>query len=439
MITGRRLRLAQLILPVRLSRFSGPVTAGAATKSFDELKQLAESLGIHIPEGKPSKNQILKLLQKYYWEQKNPGKPLPEFEDPQLIQSIKDIPEAEHEKMWKDDSGWAIEQKRNGIRCLGYIGAQNSFTSRNVSVEDYLPESLTAQLWWLDVPMADLDGTVVDGEIISTKKSVDMRPYAKSGKGTLTNGVLQATVALLMAENSKAAQEGNGMPLAYVLYDIIKLKGRDVKNVPYVQRRDMLGLVHTAWQKQLSNPKALILNESTTKDKKAYYEKCISEGAEGCVLKLLQGVYKPGPTRTKQQLKVKRELEFDAVVSGAVPPKSGRHLANGWAGGLVFSIKDINDGKWYKIAAVSGISDEMREAISEKNPDGSFKDLKPGVLGQVWEVQGMALNKNLQLEHARMIRPRSGPEAGADAKSADEATYDRQALLQQFAEETGNA
>jgi len=419
----RRSRLASLV--------ASPIIA--VTRSLSEMEDQARSLGLTLP-AKYGKRELVELLGNHYWEKENPGVPKPNFEQPQLIKSITDLSPEKQESLWKDDSGWSVEPKRNGIRCIGYIGSKSTFTSRNVSVENFLPQSLTKALFWLDGDMSAYEGTVVDGEVISSRKDVDLRAFTK-GKGSQTGNVLQAATGLIAVERTEEAQQANGMPLRFVLYDILKYKGKDIKSVPYIQRRDYLAEVFTVWQQKLSNPTSLILNESISQDKKAYFEKCISEGGEGCVLKLHQGIYKPGPTRTNEQLKVKKQLELDCVVSGFVPPQSGRFLQEQLVGGLVFSCKDTTDQEWHKVAAVSNISDEFRREITLKDDSGKFIGIKPETYNRVFEIEGMEFNKNAQLSHARIIRER----VGADGKSPEECTFDRQAILKQLSDDPGNA
>jgi len=411
------------------------VRQGAITRTIKELEDLALSLGIELPQERYGKREVIKLLQDYYWNQKNPGQPKPQFEDPMLIKSLKDLPQAEQEQIWESPD-WAIEKKRNGIRCVGYLGANSIFTSRNESLEDFMPSQLTSQLFWLQTDMADYEGTVVDGEVISTKKSVSTEGFTQSGKGTVSKNVLQAVGQLLNMERSVEAQQANGLPLMYILYDVMQYKGEDIKKVPYEERRLYLEEVFTAWQNRLPDGSKLELNGTLDTDKRAFFEQCIAEGGEGCVLKYKQGVYKPGPTRTKEQLKVKTQFEIDAVVTGAIPPKSGRLLKEGLVGGLLFSAKDMNTGEWHEVAGVSSLDWGFRREITIKNPDGTFKGIKPEVMGRVAEIEGMEWTKTARISHARITRWR---DVGADAKSADEAVFDRAAVLRELEEKAGSA
>lgn len=404
----------------------------ASSKSLSDLEKEITLLGKELPSKPYGKKELLDLLSNIYWEKKHPGKPKPLFEEPMLINSIKDEHPEKQEEIWNSNS-WAIEQKRNGVRCLAYLGGKSYFTSRNISVTDFLPEGLTQQLAHLDPKDETLDGTVLDGEVISIKKDINTAPFVKSGKGTLTNNVLQACTALLSIERSVEAQAANGWPLRYIAYDILRYKGRNVKNLPYSERRNYLADSLLEWQSHLSRPESIILNASFTQDKRKFYEEAVARGEEGAVLKNVSGIYKGGQTRTRDQLKVKKEEEYDAVVIDVQPPKSGKFKKEGLIGGLVFGCKDQNTGVWYRIAAVSNLDLSFRKEWSIQDSSGNFLGVKDGLLGTVWEIQGHDWTKNIQLSHARILRPRiSGP----DSKSPDEAVFDLNAIIEkQMAQE----
>lgn len=396
-----------------------------ATRSLSQLEDEIREIGLELPEAGYGKRELMEMLKQYYWAKKHPDEPLPEFINPMLIDNIKHLPEERQDEIWEDPN-WALEIKRNGVRAVGYLGEDPHYNSRNVSVLDFLPESLTKQLFWLP-PLPGYDGTVVDGEVISTTAKIDTREFTK-GKGTITEDVLQAAVACLMVERSEDCQRAHNLPLRYVLYDIPRYKGENIKNKPYKERRVYLEEVFVAWQKEFPNAELLILNDSITTEKRQFFEQCVESGLEGCVTKWIEGIYKEGPTRTHEQYKIKRQTEVDAVVSGFVPPKSGRLVKEGLVGGLTFSAKDRTDGQWYRVASVSNLDWDFRREISIQNEDGTFKEIKQECYEWVFEIEGQDWNKNGLLTHAKIARPRYLP--GPDHKEKEEATFDRQGVLE---------
>lgn len=388
-----------------------------------DLKKEMKDNGIPYTPGMSSRD-VENALAQFYWKQRYPNKPPPDIIDPMLIKKFSDLDDAKQEDIWKSEE-WFAEVKRNGLRIIWNIGSKHRFTTRGRSVKTFLPGDVSKAFFWLNHQMPEMEGTILDGEVISVDKTIDMTKHTK-GKGEVTNNVLQAAMALVSSENTVAAQKENGMPLRYVVYDILKYKGENVSNKPYLERRKLLSEFYDQAKGKAGDK--LILNDSTNKDKKDFYQDVINKGGEGIVLKKGSGIYEPG-TRTGDQLKVKRSEEVDAVVTGFTPPKSKTYIDAGLVGGLEFSVKDITDGKWYVIGNVSNFSQEFRKSISVQDDKGQFKDITPETYGMVFEVQGQEWNKNALLSHMRIVRAR----VGVDSKSADEAVFDRQAVLRSIA------
>lgn len=401
-----------------------------AARSLTELQNEVKELGLPLPSGSYGRKELENILKQYYWEKEHPGQPLPEFIQPMLLRNVRDLEEEEVEKMWQNPDFY-VEKKRDGVRCVGYLGAEgvNDFRTRTISVKTFAPESMSNALFWLDVDMSEYAGTVVDGEVISVKKNIDTSKFTKGGKGGVTNNVLQAALALISIENTRAAQEANGMPLRYVIFDVMKFKGKPVLKLPYEERRKLLGEVFAAWQLKVGDK--VELNGTTNVEKKKFFEDYVSSGGEGVVFKHKSGPYEPG-ARSKTQYKSKKKLEVDAAVTGFTPAKAPALVDAGLIGGLVFSCKDIATGQWHVVASISNMPMDMRKRLSEQNSDGSLKGLKPEALDEVWEISGMEWNANALLSHAKMVRPRHLP--GPDQKSKEECTYDRAAVLKQVEE-----
>lgn len=396
----------------------------AITRSLTELEEEVEKAGLPLPEGKYGKQELMQILAKHFWEMEHPGQPMPRFISPMLISPLKARPPKEQEEIWESPE-WYAETKQNGLRIIGYYTVPNHFRTRGLSVKSYLPGDVTDKLWWLDVDVGDYEGTIVDGEVISTTKQVDTRPYVAGGEGRVTNNVLQAATSLMSIENSQAAQEGNGMPLRYILYDIVRFKNEDVQTMAYKQRRELLTEFFVLLEAKVAKGQ-VILNDSTNLNKRDLYKKIVDQGGEGIVLKYERGLYKEGPTRTREQFKVKTQVEVDAVVTGYSKPRKGStYEKRGLIGGVIFSTKDITDDQWYEVGSVSNITMGQRKEWSEQNPDGTLKGLNPDILGTVWEVEGQEWNKNVKLSHLKIVRQRKG----VDAKDPEEAVFDRQAIV----------
>lgn len=398
-----------------------PSTA-AMTRSLSQLEQEVRDAGLPMPVGKYGKDELVDLLKQHHWEAENPGQEMPEYVDPMLLRNTKDLPKEKVQEIFESPD-WYVEQKRDGVRCIvdyDSSGKPRAY-SRNVSTKTYRPGDMTAALFWMPEDPA-LANTILDGEVISTKSDVDTSPYTKGGKGGTTANVLQAAVALTGIENTREAQEGNGMPLRYVIYDIVKFNGKDLQKLPYTKRREAMAQV----AEMAAGSNMIILNPTTNVDKQKVHEDVISKGGEGTVLKHKNAPYQQGK-RSPHGLKHKAKDELDCLVTGYLPPKSGTYVEEGLVGGLEFSAKDINSGEWHVVGASSAMTLEDRRAISVQGADGKFSGVKDGVIGTwIYEVEFRGWSRTYRMVHARPLRRRDGE--GADSKSPEDCTFDFEAV-----------
>jgi|TARA_R100000501_G_C2620642_1_gene113881 hypothetical protein len=106
------------------------------------------------------------------------------------------------------------------------------------------------------------------------------------------------------------------------------------------------------------------------------------DGIEGWVLK--------EKFMTEVWWKLKVTETYDVIVTGLKWPLSGKNKINGWIKSLVCSA--YRDGILVEVANVSGMTDEVRASISEKD------------IGRVIEVEANLLASKGKLKHPRFIR-----------------------------------
>lgn len=393
------------------------------TRSLTELEKEVTDAGIPLPPPGYGKKELVELLKQYHWTTEHGDSPIPKYVSPMLLRNFKDIPPQEATKMWESED-YYVEQKRDGLRAIvDFDGSgRPRVYSRNLSVKTYLPSDLTKALFWIPTVPA-LANTVLDGEVISTMAEIDTSPFTKGGKGSKTKDVLQAATALTGMANTQEAQESLGMPLRFVIYDIVSFAGQDLSDKPYTVRRDAMSAAHQALSEVTDKVE---LNATTNKNKKTYFTEMIERGGEGVVMKHKDLTYQQGK-RPSGAYKVKAKDELDCVVTAVLPPQSGSHLSEGLAGGFEVSCKDINSGAWIPVASFSSLDLVTRREVSEQNPDGTFKGVKPDIIGTwIYEVEFRGWSKNYRMMHARPLRRRDIE--GADQKAVDECVFDYEAV-----------
>src|ERR671910_1024585 len=211
-----------------------------------------------------------------------------------------------------DDGRWAYEVKWDGIRAIGYAeGGRLKLVSRNGN--DITPRY--PELRELGRVLGAREA-VLDGEVVA---------FGPDGKPSFQ--VLQSRMHVA----SEAAQRrlAAAHPVAYVIFDLLYLDGRDLMDLRYDERREALAAL------ELSGP-----NWQTPAhrvgDGAALLEATRAQGLEGVIAKRLDCPYVPG-RRSQGWVKVKNVLRTEAVIGGWLGGEGGRP---GRLGALVVGYHD---------------------------------------------------------------------------------------------------
>jgi bifunctional non-homologous end joining protein LigD len=140
---------------------------------------------------------------------------LPRFIAPMLLRSSP-LPAA-------PDSRWVLEVKWDGIRC------QLRFDGRRPCLRSRTGRECTAEFPDVDVIREQLRGrqVVLDGELVCL--AADGKPDFAALRGRI--GRRGAGVAIAAART----------PVALVVFDVLHLDGRAVRELEYWRRRELLG------------------------------------------------------------------------------------------------------------------------------------------------------------------------------------------------------
>lgn len=204
---------------------------------------------------------------------------------------------------------WAAEMKWDGVRAVSYVsGSQVRVFSRNdrdVSVS--YPELSVLGRANVDV--------VLDGEIVTMDD--DGRPNF---------GLLQSRMHI--ADPAKAKKLSEQTRVDYLLFDVLRVDGRDTLQLPYSTRRELLEQLGLDECEKIAVPPAF------QGDPAHALEASRQAGLEGVVCKRLDSVYLPG-RRSATWLKVKH-LRMQEVVLIGWEPGEGRRA--GEIGALLLGV-----------------------------------------------------------------------------------------------------
>jgi bifunctional non-homologous end joining protein LigD len=279
-----------------------------------------------------------------------PVEEMPSRLEPMLARNGR-IPES-------DSDEWAYEIKWDGIRALAYAdhGRWSMLSRRLEDVTARYPE-----LSPIGEALADR-AAILDGEVVALDQ--DGRPRFQ---------LIQSRMGLSSPAAVKA--RASQTPVDYVIFDLLHLDGHCVRELPYVQRRELLeelGLDGPRWRtpRYRHGGGASLL------------EAARDQGLEGIVAKRCDSPYRPG-RRSSEWIKerVWRTQEF--VIGGYIPGEGRR---SGRVGSLLVGYYDRRSSELAKGDAQtlhfaggvgSGLTEELighltRELGDRERPDSPF-------------------------------------------------------------------
>jgi bifunctional non-homologous end joining protein LigD len=211
-----------------------------------------------------------------------PHENLPEFIHPQLASQASTPPKG---------PGWLHELKLDGYRI------QARKDGNNVQLLTRTGLDWTHRMKHIAAAVAGLpaDALLADGEVVVLDED-----------GTTSFAKLQA-----------AFQEGAKHPLAYFVFDLLHLDGRNLRGLPLTERKALLT------QLLANAPEPLRLSEHLATSGEAMFHKACKLHAEGIVSKRADSQYSSGRGASWLKLKCVHAQEF--VIGGFTLPSNGRH------------------------------------------------------------------------------------------------------------------
>nr|WP_281371638.1 non-homologous end-joining DNA ligase [Petropleomorpha daqingensis] len=193
------------------------------------------------------------------------------------------------------DADWVFERKLDGERCLAFADAAGVrlLTRNQKDVTTTFPE-ITAAI------AAQRHGDLlVDGEIVAFD-------------GTQTRFErLQHRLGVLRP----SAEVLRDVPVRYVVFDVLHADGRDVRDLPLLERKEVLARCLDL-QDPLRSP------EARQGDGEAFFAQACRDGWEGLVAKRADAPYRSGRSRDWLKFKCLGEQEF--VIGGWTDPQRSR-------------------------------------------------------------------------------------------------------------------
>ncbi len=233
-------------------------------------------------------------------------------------------------------SGWIFEPKWDGFRAIVFRSGRDLFLqSRDARpLARYYPELLAPLKSQLP------RRCVLDGEIVIA------RP------GGLDFDALQQR---LHPSESRVRKLSRETPASMVFFDLLCLGARDLRPVPFGERREVL-------ERSLARAGERLHLTPATRERKVaadWYRRFEGAGLDGVIAKRADGVYEPGK---RVMLKIKHERECDCVVAGFRWDKRGQSAG---VGSLLLGLYDAH-GVLQHVGSCAASSEENRREIARK-------------------------------------------------------------------------
>lgn len=368
------------------------VTRALAAMADLDSKRVAQRLvGYTDLSNRPTAEGYLKLIAAESSDEhaQRGGQPYPFFLAHGLAQPVEQF-----DSILGPPADWQVEWKFDGIR------AQLVKREGRLWVWSRGEELLTERFPELHSLVSGLpDGTVIDGEIVVWKDSV--QPFAllqqRIGRKTLSKKVLEDA------------------PVAVLAYDLLEYQGDDWRNHTQAERRTQLEQVIAACNQPVLLPSPL-LEGKTWAALAAQREASRSLGVEGMMLKDRKGLY--GVGRTKDMgLWWKWKVDPFSVDAVLIYAQRGHGRRASLYSDYTFAVWDGPPGSERTLVpfakAYSGLTDEeMRkvDAIVRKTTVEKFGPVSSVTPSMVFELgfEGIALSKRhksgIAVRFPRMLR-----------------------------------
>ncbi len=304
--------------------------------------------------------------------------------------------------------GWVYEPKWDGFRAIAWSGAEPRLDSRSLKpLLRYFPELRPA----LDQLPA---GTVTDTEIVVTAGDV-------TDFGALQQRIhpAQSRVNLLAAET----------PAEIVAFDLLAVRGEDLRDHPYEERRRRLESLFSG----LSHPWHLTPVTSDLEEARRWFTEYESAGCDGIIVKRAD---EPYVEDKRNWIKWKHRRDADCVVGGYRVHKDGDKI-----GSILLGL--YNDaGDLSFVGHCSGFSDHDRvqllaqfESIRADESFGGGADVRvPGApsrwsggkdLDSVAVEPGVVVQVSYDQLEGNRFRHATRFERWRPDKPAEECTFDQ--------------
>jgi bifunctional non-homologous end joining protein LigD len=231
-----------------------------------------------------------------------------------------------------DSPDHLFELKWDGTRALAFVrNGRHRFQNRRLShIEARYP----------DLAPRTRKDAILDGEIV------------------VMDGALPSFEKLQEREKASGAIRVNylakTLPATYIVFDILYVEGRDVMNLPQMDRKALLREV-------VEEDDRTVLSDYVEGRGVDYYAAVVGRGLEGVIAKRKEARYCPG-RRSPDWIKIKKKATQDCVIAGIT---AGEGERGDTFGSLVLGA--YHEGRLVHVGRVgTGFSEALRRSLARR-------------------------------------------------------------------------
>ena len=284
-----------------------------------------------------------------------------------------------------DSKDFLYEIKFDGTRTIAYVDSEKKsvkfLNRRGIFFEKRYPEIVKAVL-----ESVKAKRVILDGEICVFEKG---KPnfYKLAEREQVDNKLRIELLSKLM-------------PATFIVFDILHLDGKDLIDLPLIERKKIL-------EKVVKENKRVLLSVWIKEKGKKFFEKVKKKKLEGVMAKRLDSKYEIGK-RSKNWLKIKVFKTLDCLICGYTKGEGWREK---YFGALLCGIYHRNKLRYIGRVGTGWSEDDLKQLTpllkkleTNKNPFDEFKE-EPTILEKIhWvrpkiiaEIKFMNLSEDLKM------------------------------------------
>jgi bifunctional non-homologous end joining protein LigD len=234
-----------------------------------------------------------------------------------------------------DDPEWGFEPKWDGIRALAVCEEETRLISRN----DHDITVAYPELHRLHDRVVALEA-ILDGEIVAFHNGIPSFQRLQQ--------------RMHLRDQRQIQQASRTIPVAFVVFDLLYLDGKDLTGLPLQER-------HRILEETIVPTDRIQLSPITESAGKALFAAAAEQGLEGIMAKRLSSRYLPG-ARSRDWLKIKVTFDADVVIVGWT---EGEGQRAGSLGSLVMAVYDGGELRYVGNVGTGFNRDTLRDVLDQ--------------------------------------------------------------------------